>query len=1671
MGDHWNLFCRLFFEISKVLSKTEMLSSSNLKSAQASSYFEKDDYYSNEEGPGGSRWLGKGAERLGLAGGVEQAQFTEILKGKAPNGELLFSRKLNQKKRRAATDFTFSAPKSVSVAGLVQGDERVVAAHHLAVERTLAILEDRYAETRVMTAQGRRIVGTGNIIAAVFAHGTSREAEPQLHSHCVVMNATQIENGRWYSLLNDSAIANQKLLGQIYQNELACELKSIGYEIERREHGQFDIKGYSEELLKTFSTRRGQIEALVAEWQASGKVIRDADGRPLRTDALIREAANLKTRKAKPQITAAGELLQNWQAVIAMKGLALPPIPGEQTQASEESGAVAESGLAIAPLKSEQRSDAVEPEAAPPAKPRLAKPKQRTVLDNAIAHCEERDAIFKRKEIETFVLEHNIGEQSFATLQQDIDGHSSLIKVKQDQKGREQVTTENALHRELATIRLMQEGENSVEAIASAEQVTQRFEGSTLSEEQQQAISLSCTTTRQIIGWQGSAGAGKTFALNSFRQIAEEQGYQVSGYAPSAVAAHELGESLSIETNTVARLLVSEPFQTEADSKPQIWFVDEAGLLSMKDAQALLEKAKAASARVVLVGDTKQLSAVEAGNPFRSLQAAGMLTAKLDETRRQQREDLRQAVKLIARADVEQGIEVLDAGGCIHTSEEAGERQAQLIENYLQLPSEERDATLVLAGTNADRLAITAGIRQGLQHKGALGPDTFTMKSLQRKDLSAAQRRYAQNYLPGDVLVPIHDYKGLGLEKNETYVVQSVDVTSNTLTLEAPDQTTRDINPDQCAHISTYTVLEEAIAPGDRLKWTRNNQERKTRNGQQFTVTDITPAGAAKIVDEAGNQHTVALTGHQHVDYAWVATTYGSQGKTANNVLALVDHTANKEAFYVAVSRAKHQLNLYTPSVEALQKFAKESRANINVSDFLTLFEVVADESPAAADYVREVGDSLDARQQTTTAADPDLEPVDIEVGVLEQEYVEAFSGVPVQLRDRVERSSVRQWAEADAERLNRSIGQIEQTAGVVAQLHRRIEQAVATPPKLSSQCKTIAPPKLENRRRVLSPPSAPKTLAQPSPPIAEPTPYAPVELKPPAEGTSLKQQLDDFTRVLGYQPGDHLYVRALLPKNLSDQLAVKHNLKFEIEENGKQRLIPNTRRGYLTVGSWEFTHVRKNQAPAVYEDGLAKLLELNQEGRGVYFVVNPGGEQDASISAARSVFWECDDKSKPEQIEQARISGLPLGAMIETNKSVHCYSPLSSPVTDLDEWKQLQERVIQRMDGDEAIRNSSRLMRLPGFDHVRVADEQLIFTPVTLRHLDPAARDSVEALDTKLPQWNEQRWGNEAKSRAASKRSTGQAAAPTLAADNPWDIRNFSQYLNGDQYSQNGWLQVQCPHHGKAGSSGTSLGINEATGQFTCHSGCDNKAVYRAAWDLAESCGWEAPQQAEQEETEAQELTKQEDTPPQLKPAVQAPVLADEPKPISKHKRRWLKYAEGITASDEKIRDYQIVRRALADGLGKQAVISLMAKSSPTAQALYKERGSSPAYNYIEEIVNAALRKAKEEAKQARRRPSTRKAVSGDESVHAKRWRKFTQGIGDLPEKQRDAQVARRAVAAGLRKKDITEMLMYQSSVTRKLIKDEGTTPAHRYASRVTREAVIRAKSKTKRKSRGIER
>ncbi|MBF2047255.1 MAG: relaxase domain-containing protein [Elainella sp. C42_A2020_010] len=904
-----------------------MLSTSNVSAAQAENYYTQEDYYTQEESDA-SHWFGKGATALGTSGSVDQFTFQRLLHGKTPNGQSLSGKRIDSSQRRAATDYTFSAPKSVSIAALVQQDARVLQAHHHAVTQALAVLESRYAQTRVSTATGRHRVVTGNLVAAVFPHTTSRAMEPQLHSHCVVINATQLSDGQWRSFSNEEAIANQKLLGQIYQNELAVALRQQGYQIELRPHGQFELAGYSPELRNLFSTRRQQVKTLLALWEAEDTSMLDAPGQERQSSRSRREAAALRSRQQKPKAVTPDQLLRGWNALVQLKGLELPPLP-----------TFGEANAQVIPQTSENAKSAVQ---------------------TAIDHCSERETVFQQTKLERFVFEHQLGQQSFEDLQEAIATSPELIGVK-DRK----FTTQSALDLELNTIRLMQSGQGQVKPITDLEEVNGYLEKKTLTVGQQQAIQLAATTRDQFIAWQGVAGSGKSDALREVKAIAQAHGYQVRGFAPSAEAAHSLGQILQVEAETVAKLLVFQErsHSNEATTHPELWLVDEASLLSMKSAHDLLSLAKDRNARVVLIGDTKQLSAVEAGNPFKSLQARGMATARLDESLRQRTQELKTAVAMIAQGKVVEGIQALDTAGYIQQLPSSTELLNQIVQDYLRLSLHERDTTLLLAGTNRERLNLTQKLRQALQADATLGDDTVTVVGLRQRDLTSAQAGYVTAYASGDVLVPTQDYRKQGLYKHQQYTVLVRDRTANQLTLETPTGQLLMINPAQCQKKTVYEVQPIPVAAGDRLRWTKNNRDAGTRNGQTFTVNHITPDGLAQITNSDDQAIEINLSGRQYLDYAWVSTTYSSQGKTADRVLALVDSiTTNRESFYVTVSRAKHHLSLYTTDKVALAKLAQRTKAKKNVSDYIPLFQVVPNHAQTSQTSIQLVPASCEHR-------------------------------------------------------------------------------------------------------------------------------------------------------------------------------------------------------------------------------------------------------------------------------------------------------------------------------------------------------------------------------------------------------------------------------------------------------------------------------------------------------------------------------------------------------------------------------------------------------------------------------------------------------------------------------------------------------------------------------------
>ncbi|HBN1452537.1 TPA: conjugative relaxase, partial [Escherichia coli] len=268
-----------------------MMSIAQVRSAGSAGnyYTDKDNYY--VLGSMGERWAGRGAEQLGLQGSVDKDVFTRLLEGRLPDGADLSRMQDGSNKHRPGYDLTFSAPKSVSMMAMLGGDKRLIDAHNQAVDFAVRQVE-ALASTRVMTDGQSETVLTGNLVMALFNHDTSRDQEPQLHTHTVVANVTQ-HNGEWKTLSSDkvgktgfieNVYANQIAFGRLYREKLKEQVEALGYETEVvGKHGMWEMPGVP---VEAFSGRSQAIREAVGE-DASLK---------------SRDVAALDTRKSKQHV-------------------------------------------------------------------------------------------------------------------------------------------------------------------------------------------------------------------------------------------------------------------------------------------------------------------------------------------------------------------------------------------------------------------------------------------------------------------------------------------------------------------------------------------------------------------------------------------------------------------------------------------------------------------------------------------------------------------------------------------------------------------------------------------------------------------------------------------------------------------------------------------------------------------------------------------------------------------------------------------------------------------------------------------------------------------------------------------------------------------------------------------------------------------------------------------------------------------------------------------------------------------------------------------------------------------------------------------------------------------------------------------------------------------------
>ena len=489
----------------------------------AQRHLEHSDYYDEHRRVQGE-WHGRGAELLDLRGEVAQKQFEAVREGLHPEtGEFLRPRHsadrigedgAEQSKGRSLYDLTFSAPKSISIQALVGGDERLVAAHDKAVREALTEAES-HAATRVRLNGANEDRATANWIVATYRHDTSRELDPQLHTHAVAANLTYdgVE-GRWKALQASGLYERRAYLTEVYRNALAREVRGLGYEIEPRrdskgkDHG-FEIVGVSKELLEKYSVRSAQRDAAVERFALEhGRKPTDNEVAVLVRESRADKLAEIATDKVREQQQArlAPEERHTLQHLRAESLERSPRILRESSQASES-------------------------------------------LQYAKEHLFERNSVVRDHELMTEALRHGRGQIDPGHLRGALEleqSQGSLIRAGNN------LATRESLEREQRMIAVVDRGIGRFERLGGEREF---HPSERLREEQQRAVHQVLDSRDFAINLRGAAGTGKTATLQEIDRGLREAGREVVAVAPTRSAVEELQKVGFRDAMTISRLL------------------------------------------------------------------------------------------------------------------------------------------------------------------------------------------------------------------------------------------------------------------------------------------------------------------------------------------------------------------------------------------------------------------------------------------------------------------------------------------------------------------------------------------------------------------------------------------------------------------------------------------------------------------------------------------------------------------------------------------------------------------------------------------------------------------------------------------------------------------------------------------------------------------------------------------------------------------------------------------------------------------------------------------------------------------------------------------------------------------------------------------------------------
>ena len=861
---------------SRVALVFDMLNITPSRSAAAAkSYFAQSDYYTRvDEQEIVGEWGGKGATLLGLEGTVDQKSFHALCDNLHPQtGQPLTNRTYNN--RRVGYDFTWSAPKSASVMHALTGDDEIVRAFRQSVKDTMTEME---ADTQARVRKGNQDQDrtTGNLCWAEFVHLTSRPVNgvpcPQLHAHCFAFNATFDSVERQWKAGQFGKIKQDAYYWQaVQQVRFANELQELGYHV-RKTKDAFEIVGVPDSVIEKFSLRSRFIDQVAAKLGI--------------TSAKSKAKLAATTREAKNHTVPYQELLNTWEAMLS----------------KEEAGV-----LGIVAQEKE---------------PHTPNWQDSTHVEFAIDHVFERASVSDERRLLTVALRHGLGDVTPEGVRSEL---ASLKLLARDEGNQRWVTTEEVLAEESKMIRFAVAGKNSCKPLASAGSI--ELHDSRLNDGQRQAVEHLLTSSDHVMIIRGKAGTGKSTLMQEAVAQIEERGKAVVMLAPSAEASRGvLREAGFADADTLATFLLNEKMQERA--RDGFIVLDEAGLVGTPSLAGLFSVAARVDARVVLMGDKKQLGSVERGAALRVLEdIAGLPVAEVTQIQRQTNEDYKAAVKLMAAGRLAEGYDKLDAIGGVKTLP-VWDNYDPVASDYADKlehadPADKDRSVLIVCPTHAEGEKITQDVRRELKERGLLGNEEHECLRLKPLQWTNAEKADLQHY-SGEEWLQFHRHSGVFKAGQR---IQAREALAHLTRAQAP-------------HFSVFASNTIDLSVGDVIRLNAGGKsldgKHKLNNGAVYGIAGFSDGGDLVL----SNGWTISKDFGSFA-HGYVSTAHAAQGRTVHHVLLVasaMSHPAvSREGFYVAVSRGKQSVTVYTDDKLDLKEAVHRSDRRMSATELVSL--------------------------------------------------------------------------------------------------------------------------------------------------------------------------------------------------------------------------------------------------------------------------------------------------------------------------------------------------------------------------------------------------------------------------------------------------------------------------------------------------------------------------------------------------------------------------------------------------------------------------------------------------------------------------------------------------------------------------------------------------------------